>query len=74
LRRPSLQSITVQTRNFPFCLQPCGQALRREEGAEGLDVVVLREFFGGDASKTLQAELITKYLLHELACIKVRLV
>ncbi len=40
--------------------------------AAKLEMVVLREFFGGESSKALQAELITRYLLHQLYCLQVR--
>jgi hypothetical protein len=32
---------------------------------------MLREFFGNDNSKRVQAQLVAKYLLHELYCIQV---
>jgi hypothetical protein len=46
------------------------QVLRRE-GSETIEDVMLREFFGNDNSKRVQAQLVAKYLLHELYCIQV---
>lgn len=38
---------------------------------ESMEDVVLREFFGGDATKRLQATLIAAYVRRELQCLEV---
>ncbi len=46
------------------------QVLRRE-GSDTIEDIVLREFFGNDNSKRVQAQVIANYMLHELRCLQV---
>ena len=42
-----------------------------KQSNDTIESVILAKFFGGDTSKRIQAQLIAKWLLYELECIKV---